>query len=117
MGRKRNPPREPAPRSLPTRPARDAPTVVITSQKVFDVVLGLIAAALARAFAAVNTTVIDLYWQIGEHISQRVATNRWGGANRRGPGRIHPEAPAKRELIASIQARACPPGAGLITAL
>src|SRR4051812_21975809 len=102
MGRKRNPPRKQAPISLPTRPERDAPMAVITSQKDLDVVLGLITAARSRAFAAVNTTVIDLYWQIGEHISQR-RHQPLGGANRRGPGRIHQEAPAKRELIASIK--------------
>ena len=78
MGRKRNPPGKQAPKSLPSRPKPDAPTVSIPAQTDFDVVLGLITAARARAFAAVNTTVIDLYWQIGEHISQRVASNRWG---------------------------------------
>ena len=78
MGRKRNPPEKPAARSLPSRPKPDAPKASIPSQADFDLVLALITAARARAFAAVNTTVIDLYWQIGEHISQRVASNRWG---------------------------------------
>jgi predicted nuclease of restriction endonuclease-like (RecB) superfamily len=44
----------------------------------FDVVIGFITAARARAFATVNTTLIDLYWQIGEHISQRIAAGGWG---------------------------------------
>ena len=42
------------------------------------VVLSLLAAARSRAFIAVNTALIDLYWQIGEHISQRIAAGRWG---------------------------------------
>ena len=33
----------------------------------FDVVLGLIEAARTRAVAAVNTTLIDLYWSVGEY--------------------------------------------------
>jgi predicted nuclease of restriction endonuclease-like (RecB) superfamily len=44
----------------------------------FDVVLGLIDAARTRAFQAVNTALIDLYWAIGEHISGRVASAGWG---------------------------------------
>jgi len=44
----------------------------------FDVILGLIDAARTRALAAVNTELIDLYWRIGEHISQRIAANGWG---------------------------------------
>jgi hypothetical protein len=44
----------------------------------FDVVVGLIADARRRALAAVNTALIDLYWAIGEHISQRVASAAWG---------------------------------------
>lgn len=44
----------------------------------FDVVLGLIDAARSRAVAAVNTTLIDLYWSIGEHISQKIANDGWG---------------------------------------
>ena len=35
----------------------------------FDLVLRLIDAARARAVAAVNTALIDLYWSIGESIS------------------------------------------------
>jgi predicted nuclease of restriction endonuclease-like (RecB) superfamily len=44
----------------------------------FNAVLRLIDTARTRALAAVNTTLIDLYWQIGEHISQRVASDGWG---------------------------------------
>lgn len=46
----------------------------------FDTVLGMIEAARARAIAAVNTALIDLYWNIGEHISRRTAEDDWGEA-------------------------------------
>jgi hypothetical protein len=32
-------------------------------------IVGLIAGARQRAFQAVNTTLIDLYWQVGQLIS------------------------------------------------
>jgi predicted nuclease of restriction endonuclease-like (RecB) superfamily len=44
----------------------------------FGEVMDLIQAARQRAFQAVNTTLIDLYWQIGEHISRKIATAEWG---------------------------------------
>jgi predicted nuclease of restriction endonuclease-like (RecB) superfamily len=48
------------------------------SQADLDEVLALIEAAKARAVAAVNTTLIDLYWNIGARISRRVAVDGWG---------------------------------------
>jgi predicted nuclease of restriction endonuclease-like (RecB) superfamily len=44
----------------------------------FDEIVQLITAARQRAFQAVNTTMIDLYWHIGERISQRIAAADWG---------------------------------------
>ncbi|MBI3735582.1 DUF1016 domain-containing protein [Candidatus Sumerlaeota bacterium] len=44
----------------------------------FDRVIRLIEDARSRAVAAVNTALIDLYWNIGEHISRRVSTDGWG---------------------------------------
>ncbi len=44
----------------------------------FDEVFRLIEAARSRAFAAANTELVKLYWQIGEYISQRVASDGWG---------------------------------------
>lgn len=44
----------------------------------FATVLGLIEASKTRALAAVNTELIDLYWRIGEIISQRIALEGWG---------------------------------------
>jgi predicted nuclease of restriction endonuclease-like (RecB) superfamily len=44
----------------------------------FDQVVAMIDAARTRAVAAVNTALIDLYWSIGQHISQRIANDGWG---------------------------------------
>jgi predicted nuclease of restriction endonuclease-like (RecB) superfamily len=44
----------------------------------FDAVVAMIRAARTQAVAAVNTTLIDLYWQIGEYLSAKISTNEWG---------------------------------------
>jgi predicted nuclease of restriction endonuclease-like (RecB) superfamily len=44
----------------------------------FAEIVGLIAAAHQRAFLAVNTTLIDLYWPLGECISRKIETAEWG---------------------------------------
>lgn len=44
----------------------------------FSEVLALIATARQRTVKAVNTCLIDLYWKIGEYISQRIAKDGWG---------------------------------------
>jgi predicted nuclease of restriction endonuclease-like (RecB) superfamily len=44
----------------------------------FDAVIDLIQSARQRALQAVNTTLIDLYWRIGEHISLKIAAAEWG---------------------------------------
>lgn len=38
----------------------------------------LITAARQRAVQAVNTTLIDLYWEVGQRISQKTASSQWG---------------------------------------
>jgi predicted nuclease of restriction endonuclease-like (RecB) superfamily len=38
----------------------------------------LIAASRERAFQAVNTELIDLYWQVGATISRKIKTAEWG---------------------------------------
>ena len=38
----------------------------------------LIATAKQRAVQAVNTTLIELYWQIGERISRKITAAEWG---------------------------------------
>lgn len=49
-----------------------------TVQSDFNEILGLITAAKQRAVQAVNTTLIDLYWQVGEVISRKIAGAEWG---------------------------------------
>lgn len=44
----------------------------------FDEVLHLIETAKQRAYQAVNTTLIELYWQVGEFISRKLAAAEWG---------------------------------------
>ena len=44
----------------------------------FTAIAQLIASARQRAVQAVNTTLIELYWQIGEHISRKIAASEWG---------------------------------------
>ena len=38
----------------------------------------MIQAARGRAVAAVNTTLVDLYWRVGEYISRKLETATWG---------------------------------------
>ena len=46
----------------------------------FDEVVRLIDAARTRAVAAVNTTLIELYWNVGEFVAMKVADGGWGRA-------------------------------------
>jgi hypothetical protein len=50
----------------------------VTEEAGFAEIVGLIAAAQQRAFQAVNTTLIDLYWQVGEYISRKIEAAEWG---------------------------------------
>nr|WP_315473685.1 PDDEXK nuclease domain-containing protein [uncultured Rhodoferax sp.] len=47
-------------------------------QSDFAEISHLISAAQARAVQAVNTTLIELYWQVGQTISQKIAQAQWG---------------------------------------
>lgn len=44
----------------------------------FAEVLKLIATARQRAYQAVNTTLIELYWQVGAYISAKLEAAEWG---------------------------------------
>jgi predicted nuclease of restriction endonuclease-like (RecB) superfamily len=44
----------------------------------FDEIMRLIESARTRAVLAANTTLIDLYWQIGELINRKIAAEGWG---------------------------------------
>ncbi len=47
-------------------------------ENAFLEVLALIESARERAFHAVNTELIDLYWNVGGFISQKIAADGWG---------------------------------------
>ena len=47
-------------------------------ESAFAEVLHLIQAARQRAYQAVNTELVSLYWQIGEHISRKLESAEWG---------------------------------------
>ena len=38
----------------------------------------MIHAARGRALSAVNSALVDLYWQVGEYISRKLETATWG---------------------------------------
>jgi len=44
----------------------------------FSEILRLVAEARLRAVKAVNTTLIELYWQVGEVISRKISGAEWG---------------------------------------
>ncbi|WP_305074063.1 PDDEXK nuclease domain-containing protein [Propionivibrio sp.] len=44
----------------------------------FMAVVQLIESARQRASRAVNTELIDLYWAVGEYVSQKLSTDAWG---------------------------------------
>jgi hypothetical protein len=50
----------------------------VTEEAGFAEVVGLITDAQQRAFQAVNTTLIDLYWHVGEYISRKIEAAEWG---------------------------------------
>lgn len=44
----------------------------------FDDVLGMIYSAKQKAEYQVNSTIIELYWTIGEYVSKQIEINGWG---------------------------------------
>jgi len=51
---------------------------IIDHQDAFAKVYSMIAEAQSKAWRQVNTTLIELYWNIGQYVSERVATSGWG---------------------------------------
>ncbi len=49
-----------------------------TTQKDFDALLALIHQQRQKAYSQMNTTLIELYWQIGKYISNKVKSADWG---------------------------------------
>jgi predicted nuclease of restriction endonuclease-like (RecB) superfamily len=55
------------------KPAKNSQT-----ESAFAEVVGLIQSARQLAFQAVNTSLIELYWQVGEFISRKIENAEWG---------------------------------------
>ena len=50
----------------------------VVPEEAFAEVVSLIESARNRAFQAVNTELVGLYWQIGEYISGKLSAAEWG---------------------------------------
>lgn len=50
----------------------------LPAEESFIEVVQLIEKSKKKAYQAVNTALIDLYWQVGEYISQKLKTAEWG---------------------------------------
>jgi predicted nuclease of restriction endonuclease-like (RecB) superfamily len=73
--------KKPKRQSRRTAPPRGLSKQVVSPPSMaddFDEVLRLIDGARTRAVAAVNTTLIQLYWEIGQHISRKIESAAWG---------------------------------------
>ena len=62
----------------PTKRKSTSKAVAVRHEPAFREIIGLIAAARRRAFQAVNTELIDLYWRVGEYIHRRIGSDGWG---------------------------------------
>jgi len=51
-----------------------------THEQEFTEVVGIIQKSRQKALHAVNTELIDLYWQVGEYLSRKVNDAGWGQA-------------------------------------
>ena len=60
------------------RPRRHLTALAPSEGAKFDEVLALIEAARGRAYQAVNSELVGLYWQLGEYISTKIASAEWG---------------------------------------
>jgi hypothetical protein len=50
----------------------------IEKTEMFDDILGMIYSAKQKAEYQVNNTIIELYWTIGEYVSNRIKKDGWG---------------------------------------
>lgn len=60
------------------RPAAKVARTEPTHDQSFAEIAAMIQAARGQALAAVNTTLVDLYWGIGEYIAAKLETAAWG---------------------------------------
>src|ERR1019366_1167209 len=69
--------------SRKTKPAKAGALVIVPSrapahESSFRKIVSLIQRARQRAFQAVNTELIDLYWRVGQYISRKLEAAEWG---------------------------------------
>jgi predicted nuclease of restriction endonuclease-like (RecB) superfamily len=57
---------------------RSTGAAVVPSEAKFDEVVALIETARQRAYQAVNTELVDLYWQLGAYLSKKIGSAEWG---------------------------------------
>lgn len=50
----------------------------MTAHSGFQDILAFIQQSRFRALQSVNRELVDLYWRIGEHLSQHIQTDGWG---------------------------------------
>ena len=50
----------------------------LSTQPDFEEVAAMITEARQRAYQAVNTTLVELYWQVGQYISRKLEASEWG---------------------------------------
>ena len=62
----------------------------LVPQADFDEIAALISAARQRAVQAVNTSLIELYWQVGQTISRKIGQAQWSDGVVAGAARFHP---------------------------
>lgn len=63
-----------------TAPRRPSNALKTGDETRFAEVLELIEAARSRAYQAVNSELVSLYWQLGEYVSRKIASAEWGDA-------------------------------------
>ncbi|MDE5601061.1 MAG: PDDEXK nuclease domain-containing protein [Clostridia bacterium] len=51
---------------------------IILNESEFEEIISIIENAKQRAMKAVNTELIEMYWQIGKYISDKTAADKWG---------------------------------------
>ena len=74
MSTRRTTPKASSTSGLAVVPPSDADQV----ETAFAEVVGLIEQARQRAYQAVNSELVGLYWRIGEYISAKLAAAVWG---------------------------------------
>jgi len=60
------------------RHPKKAELSAVSEESAFAEVVEMIQAARGRALSAVNTALVDLYWQLGEYISRKLESATWG---------------------------------------